>query len=569
MLRSTRVACENVGDRYHHALCNLDLSEIYLELNLSVEAMDLARTACTEFQSQGLGYETAKAVAFEAIAVGQQGHSERSLKLFKQARAMFVAEKNQVWPSLIDLYQALVLFNVGRYSAANRLAKSALEFFDTSLLPNKAVLSRLLLARIAQVTGDLKKSRLECLAGLERLKDVQSPMLRHQTFLLMGQIESSCGNQEQAYSWLRASRRALETLRSNVRESELKLSFLKNRLEVYELLVDGCLRDSSEKSLREAFGYIEEAKSRILMDQMLHSVEEISKESGKGGLLRDIAGLRDELNWYYRLIELEQLRPQQRSREYLQQLEAQIKMREKDLIRSLRECSLVDGFLSPSEGSDNVVLEDPRQAVAEDTAVVEYFQSGDRILACVLTRNHLEILPLTSAAKIENVLELLKFQLTKFRLGPGYSEFFSTSLIKSIQSHLRDLYNELLAPVRSLLEAAHLLIVPHGALHYLPFHALFDGKHYVVDDHTVSYAPSLGVYALCAKKPINRSATTLLMGIPDERAPLIEKVIQTISSIWPSSKCYLGAQATERVLRDEGSSCKIVHIATHGYFRQD
>ena len=150
MLRSTRVTCENVGDRYHHALCNLDLSELYLELNLSAEAAELAGRANAEFDNLGMGYERAKSLAFQAIAMGQQGQPGQSLKAFKQSRAMFVKERNHVWPSLIDLYQALVLFNEGRHLEAGRLAEAALEFFDSSLLPGKAVLSRLLLARIAQ-----------------------------------------------------------------------------------------------------------------------------------------------------------------------------------------------------------------------------------------------------------------------------------------------------------------------------------------------------------------------------------------------------------------------------------
>ena len=38
MLFAVRRSCEVTGDSYHRALCQLDLSEIYLELNLSEEA---------------------------------------------------------------------------------------------------------------------------------------------------------------------------------------------------------------------------------------------------------------------------------------------------------------------------------------------------------------------------------------------------------------------------------------------------------------------------------------------------------------------------------------------------
>jgi tetratricopeptide (TPR) repeat protein len=161
-LRSTRVSCKEVGERYHGALCNLDLSEIYLELNLHSEAAELAQEAIAGFNALSMGYEAAKATAFHAIAISQQGHAFEALELFRRSRATFVQEKNLVWPSLIDLYQALVLYNEGRLFEARRLCLAALEFFRNSLLPNKAILCHLLLARICFQTSDLKGATEEC-----------------------------------------------------------------------------------------------------------------------------------------------------------------------------------------------------------------------------------------------------------------------------------------------------------------------------------------------------------------------------------------------------------------------
>jgi CHAT domain-containing protein/tetratricopeptide (TPR) repeat protein len=569
MLRSTRLRCNEIGDRYHYGLCNLDLSELYLELNLSAEAAELARLAHTEFEALGMGYEAAKSVAFEAIAMGQQGQAFQSLKLFSQSREMFVTEKNQAWPSLIDLYQALVLFNEGRHFEARRIAKGALEFFDSSLLPGKAVLCRLLLARIAQRTNDLAGAHKECTTAIEKLKDLQAPMLSHQAFLLMGQLHSASGNRKDAYECFRSSRDALETLRSNLRGQELKMAFLKNRLEVYELLVDSCLRDQyTRSSLEEAFGYIEESKSRTLMDQMLQPVYS-GIDSGQSDLVRRMRNLRDELNWYYSLIELEQLRPEQRSPEHIKRLESQVRAREKDLIRVLQESNLSGGDGMQIDGGQSVSIDEICAAITSDTLIIEFFQTGDRILACLLGHEGLQILPVTLASRINNVLRLLQFQLSKFRLGTEYATAFRDSLIQSTNAHLKGLYDELLAPLRDRIRAKHLLFVPHGALHYVPFHALFDGERYVIDDYTVSYAPSAGIYAVCAKKQVNKSGATLLMGVPDQNAPSIVDELRALSGILPHPKLFIGNAASEYVLKSTGGSARIIHIATHGYFRQD
>src|SRR2546430_7357528 len=45
-----------------------------------------------------------------------------------------------------------------------------------------------------------------------------------------------------------------------------------------------------------------------------------------------------------------------------------------------------------------------------------------------------------------------------------------------------------------------LIFVPHGPLHFLPFHALKNGEEYLCDAFTVSYAPSATVFSLCQQK---------------------------------------------------------------------
>ena len=108
------------------------------------------------------GYEAAKALGFLAIAHGQQGKVLRALELFAEARALFVQEQNSVWPALLDLYQALILFGAGRLFEARRSAVAALEAFRSPAAASKAILCRLLLARLALRMGDLDAARAEC-----------------------------------------------------------------------------------------------------------------------------------------------------------------------------------------------------------------------------------------------------------------------------------------------------------------------------------------------------------------------------------------------------------------------
>ena len=62
-LLSNREECRNNGDVYQFALDHLDLSEIYLELNLSAEAAEMAHEGRRLFQANGNGYEESKCLA--------------------------------------------------------------------------------------------------------------------------------------------------------------------------------------------------------------------------------------------------------------------------------------------------------------------------------------------------------------------------------------------------------------------------------------------------------------------------------------------------------------------------
>jgi CHAT domain-containing protein len=568
MLRDASVSAQKAEDAYQLALCNLDLSEIYLELNLNTEAEDLGRAAHERFQKLAFGYEAAKALAFAAIAASRTGQAFEGIKLFAEARQIFVQDKNHVWPSLIDLYQALVLFNEGRLFESRRLASAAYDFFRPSGLRGKAVLAELLLARIALRMNDSNRARTHCQQALACLASFDSPVLLYQTEFLMGEIARAEGHEEQAYQSYTRARESVERLRGSLRGEELKLAFFQNKLEVYENLVELCLTRAHK--FDEAFACIEQAKSRTLADLLSKPMHvESANDTGQSELVRSIRTLREELNWYYNLIEREQLRPEERSRERIERLEQEARLREANLSKAIKEATIAEAHEAGLELSTTVSLDEIRSALPQDAALVEFFRVRDYYLACVLTRDELHIVPVTVQSRIQKLLQLLQFQLSKFRLDPKYVEKFSQPLLDATRSHLSSLYQELIAPIRDRLRSQHLVIVQHELLHYVPFHALHDGDSYLIDNFSVSYAPSASVYALCQRKPANSTGPSLILGVPDAQTPSIRTEVEALLSMLPDAKLFMGEQATESVLRSHGSASRLVHIATHGYFRQD
>ena len=73
LYRAAREDCRELGDAYREALCDLDQSEMYLELNLSEEGAHLAGRAQKAFLELGMGYEAAKAQTNLAISLTHHG----------------------------------------------------------------------------------------------------------------------------------------------------------------------------------------------------------------------------------------------------------------------------------------------------------------------------------------------------------------------------------------------------------------------------------------------------------------------------------------------------------------
>jgi tetratricopeptide (TPR) repeat protein len=571
-LKATRQECLLADDAYLAALCVLDLSEIYLELNLSEDAAEMAEEALAGFRRLHIGYEAAKSLGYLAIAHGQQGKVLRALDECAEARALFVAEHNTAWTALLELYQALILFGAGRFFEARRHCLTALESFRSSALASKAVLCRLLLARLALRTGDLDAARRECDTAAEAVFVLDLPALSFQLHYVKGRTFEAAGQPDAAYRAYRDAQRFLESLRSGLRGEELKIAFMKNKLEVYEGLVDLSVARGGAGAgdgVLEAFSYVEQAKSRSLQELLLRGATPAAPSpAGKSELVRRVNDLRGELNWYYHRIEAEQMAPEERTDERVERLQGEVRAYESELLRVLRDLpaeSEAVELLAPV----SLPLPAIRAALPAGTTLVEYFRVGQRLLAFVVTGESLHVVPVALVARVQHALRLLQFQLSWAR--PPAAEVSAASreaAFAAIQSHLAELYKELLDPLRAHLEADHLIFVPHDVLHYVPFHALYDGRQHLVDRCSVSYAPSATIYALCHGRASTGSGS-LVLGVPEPQTPFILDEVRAVAARLPDAELHVGADASAKVLRERSDGKRFVHVAAHGFFRPD
>jgi CHAT domain-containing protein len=248
----------------------------------------------------------------------------------------------------------------------------------------------------------------------------------------------------------------------------------------------------------------------------------------------------------------------------------EIAVKKNELVQGLKELSTQDPEYVSLQKVSVVSIDHVQQVLPEDHTLIEYFVARDEILAFVISTNGASVQRhLCTVARIQHLQERLRLQMDKFLIGGDYVKEYAVPLLKAANQHLQELYTELITPVASAIKGKHLIIVPHGPLHYIPFHALYDGSQYLVDRFTVSYAPSASVLRYCIDRERVTGATPLIVGVPDENAPLIEHEVQSLRKLIPDCRTLSGKRATRRVFQREAAAADFIHVATHAVFRSD
>jgi CHAT domain-containing protein len=560
----------------HCGLCDLDMAEIYLHLNLPTDAAPLARRAAEIFGRLGIRYQRARAMAFVGVASAQKHDLEDALSILDRSHAMFREEQNEYWSALLDLYRAELLFAMQHFPRAQSLAHAAHERFSQLESASRRVLALILLSRIALCLTRHDEARLQAELALQLSRQYKIQPLMFPSLVINAELFEHAGEHIKAADFYEQAAAELDMGLTALRHDDLKVAFFKGKPAVYEALARIALEfqgrtPNSEvrefgvrpwNSVERAYNWCERAKSRSLIDLLSQHVRAIRAQADDP-LLGEAQKLREELNNYYlRTWPAERL-PSESERDNVQ-------LKEHELARLLREMSVRNAEYVSLQTVSTASLDQVQQSLSAGMTMVEYFTIGNEVIAFVIDRGRANVV--RNLCRLEDVQvlhEQLQFQLERMLLDQGHVREHGAVLMVSTQKHLTELHRLLVAPIQKMIETKRLVIVPHGLLHYLPFHAFHDGTQYLMDAYEVSYAPSASVFRYCVHKPDVVDSTPLIIGVPDPRAPQIRDETGTLFDLLPHARLLAGRQATRNAFKAEAGRADFVHIATHAVFRED
>lgn len=145
------------------------------------------------------------------------------------------------------------------------------------------------------------------------------------------------------------------------------------------------------------------------------------------------------------------------------------------------------------------------------------------------------------------------------------------------QELAESLYHQFFAPFRGAIRGSRLLLVPHGSLHFVPFGALRNSQtgRTLVEDFTITYAPSVEVLRFLGEKESSFRGRALLFGDPDFASPGLDRlpgarIEVTQLGVHLGTRPRVGSEASEtaleRALAAERGAWDVLHVAAHGVY---
>ena len=537
--------------------------------------------------------------------------------------------KGLISPSQPDLYKALeyyqesldlarengdrtseviLLNNIGRVYLDLGKASIAFHYLDSISSLSAELPDPISLSEILMNTGIcwLKRGEIEVARGyfLKALElggqEGGNPFLWEVLYYL-GDCYESEQDYERALTCYRGSIEAIDFVRSRILEDEFKAGFGRNKLKVYEALVDLSLREHDvadpQSRAAEVFRIVERAKARAFLE-------------GLGRIRPAPSGYREwPLDDQERLISghitalIKETARKNLPLSRRQELEAVLRRAEDQYleIRSRRgtdaaEPSGQPAFFSPAlpvplEKAQSVLLD-------EKTAIMEYFLGERRSLLLLITKTDIRIFPFPRREEVEAAL----FPYIKLLSDPPKGRWKG---LAAGQSLFRVLLSEAMAALTESIE--NLIIIPDGGLWALPFETLplpstapSSEEEFLISRYAVSYAASCSSLLLLEERQASGAAPRKLLALANPEYPRQASVLQekkmspagltksiyesegfelvplkqsrkevrTIARFFPegTKDVYLGREASEERIKTAAlEEYGIIHLACHGY----
>jgi hypothetical protein len=328
--------------------------------------------------------------------------------------------------------------------------------------------------------------------------------------------------------------------------------------------------DNAKLYAARTFEYAERGKARALLDLMAGSTTLAGSSPAESQTMRAWREMNTQLTLRQGLL----------AQERNKQGPAQDRIRIDGLIKQIdaqqAEIASLESQLARSNPNFYQALnvqaqvmsaEEAYAALPKDSALLQYAFLAENFLAWAMTA--------------EGIVKIYMAALDAKALDRQIKGFHSACMehqtLEPLGSHLSEIF---LSPFADVIEGyTHLIVVPYGSAHVMPFHALPWKGEPLGASRVLSYLPSTSALQFVRSRDTTQPLDRILtVGNPKDMVyhdPLTDELVPTldlpaaaveaafVASLFPNGKALMGDQATEAAVRELLADYPLLHFATH------
>ncbi len=515
---SAMLFIQQVGDPIEEARTLNGIAYLYHRLGNNTRSLSYYDRALPLFRSARYPNGEASTLGDMGRVYHDMGQNDKALESHQQALAIFksVSDKRmemvetkeigRVFDSAGDSAKAMSSYRIARdyYQAQNDLRGEA-----TTLN---------LMGRVYERLGQDEKA-LESYWTAERLSYVaEDPFTVSASLFHIARLERGRGNLDLARSETETALDIVESLRTDVGSQDLRASYFASVREQYELYIDILMRLHQQRPADGfatiAFEVSERARARSLLELLKEARMNI-REGADSTLLERERSLQQALNAKAeRRVQLISARNTAEAENVSREI-SQLSAEYDDVQVQLKKTS--PRYAALTQPQPLKLHEIQQQVLDDESVLLEYVLGEEKSYVWSVTRTSISSFELAGRKKIEEAAERLYKLLTATESEARKRNADLAEATASL-SHL------LLDSVAGELHSKRLIIVPDGALQYVPFQALLSpleqlpGSEPVplVANHVIVNEPSASTLAVVLRQqPRHRSSSKTIAVFAD------------------------------------------------------
>lgn len=381
-----------------------------------------------------------------------------------------------------------------------------------------------------------------------------------------GRISEMEGKSDEAVRYYTKAVDVIEETRTTLNIEANKIGYAGDKQKVYSATVSLLFR---EGKYQEALEYVERGKARALVDMLA------SKKTFSGGKI-------DPEKLTTLIKELDEAEMQSMSLAYQTASEGKTTdVRSLTLVKKAEIAQTSKEFASLVTIKPTTI-KDIQTLLSPEETLVEYYYHGDTLFAFIVTQESVKGVKLDSRGLNNDVIAFRRNMLDSLDQTRGITikdanpdrVADKSSAFRSLRDSGRSLYKKIFEPLETMIATKNVTIVPHGALHYLPFNALITNKGYLLDTYAIRILPSASVLQFLQTKRGGQIGELIAFGNPDLNdskldLPFAQSETLAITKDNPRAKVLLRKQASKTAVKKFSDQFRYVHFACHGIFNPD